>query len=61
MELRPVADDDNQFLLSVYASTRENELAQVQWAEGQKELFLRWQYDLQRSEYSSVSLTAIIA
>ena len=53
LELRPVSDDDDQFLLSVYASTREAELSQVEWAEGQKESFLRWQFDTQRREYSA--------
>jgi GNAT superfamily N-acetyltransferase len=52
VELRPVTDNDDQFLLSVYASTRDEELSQVQWPEGQRELFLRWQFDLQRSEYA---------
>jgi GNAT superfamily N-acetyltransferase len=50
VELRPVSESDNEFLLSVYASTREDELAQVEWVKGQKELFLRWQFDLQRTE-----------
>ena len=53
VELRPVAESDNEFLLSVYASTREDELAQVEWPEGQREMFLRWQFDLQRKEYDS--------
>jgi len=53
VELRPVSDADDGFLLSVYASTREDELAQVEWAEGQKEIFLRWQLDLQRREYEA--------
>lgn len=51
VELRPVSDSDNEFLLAVYASTRADELAQVEWAEGQKEMFLRWQFDMQRREY----------
>jgi len=51
VELRPVSESDNEFLLSIYASTREDELAQVEWVEGQKEIFLRWQSDLQRREY----------
>ena len=49
--LRPVAPGDDDFLLGVYASAREQELAQAEWAEGQKEQFLRWQFDLQRREY----------
>ena len=53
VELRPVTKDDDPFLLSIYASTREEELAQAEWAEGQKEMFLRWQFDLQRSEYDA--------
>ena len=53
VELRPVTASDDEFLLSVYASTREDELAQAEWAEGQKEQFLRWQLDLQRREYEA--------
>jgi ribosomal protein S18 acetylase RimI-like enzyme len=53
VELRPVTAEDDQFLLAVYESTRADELAQVEWAEGQKEMFLRWQFDLQRREYDS--------
>jgi GNAT superfamily N-acetyltransferase len=53
VELRPVSESDNEFLLSIYASTREDELAQAEWAEGQKEMFIRWQFDLQRREYSA--------
>jgi len=53
VQLRPVLESDNEFLLSVYASTREEELNQAEWAEGQKEAFLRWQLDLQRREYEA--------
>lgn len=53
VELRAVTENDDQFLLSVYASSREEELSQATWAEGQKEMFLRWQFDLQRREYDS--------
>ena len=53
VELRPVSDSDNDFLLSLYGSTRADELAQAEWVEGQKEMFLRWQFDLQRREYDS--------
>jgi GNAT superfamily N-acetyltransferase len=52
VELRSVTEQDEQFLLAVYASTRHDELSQVAWEAGQKELFLRWQFNLQRSEYS---------
>ena len=53
LTLRRVGLDDDEFLLSLYGSTREEELAQVEWAEGQKEQFVRWQYELQRSEYQT--------
>jgi len=53
LELRAVTADDDEFLLSIYASTREAELAQAEWQEGQKEAFLKWQFDLQRSEYDA--------
>lgn len=53
LTLRRVRPDDEEFLVALYASTREEELAQVEWAEGQKEQFLRWQYGLQRSEYQT--------
>ncbi|MCA1635792.1 MAG: GNAT family N-acetyltransferase [Acidobacteria bacterium] len=49
--LRPVMGEDDEFLLAVYASSREDELAQVQWPEGLKETFLRMQFDAQRAEY----------
>ncbi len=51
--LRPVTPSDEEFLIAVYGGTRADELAQVEWAEGQKEQFVRWQYGLQRSEYES--------
>jgi len=53
VELRPVSESSNEFLLSVYMSTRAAELAQVEWNDGQKETFLRWQFDLQRREYDT--------
>ena len=49
--LRPATDADREFLLAVYGSSRDEELSQVEWAEGQREAFLRWQFDLQDAEY----------
>jgi len=51
--LRTVSAADDEFLLSVYHSTREEELAQATWEPGQKEFFVRWQFELQRREYDS--------
>ena len=51
--LRPVTPADDEFLLSVYTSTRAEELAQVNWEPGQKETFIAWQFGLQRQEYDT--------
>ena len=53
LRLRTVSPADDDFLLSVYESSRADELAQVQWQEGQKEAFVKWQFDLQRREYDA--------
>jgi ribosomal protein S18 acetylase RimI-like enzyme len=52
--LRPATDADREFLRDVYASTRDEELAQVAWPEGQREAFVRMQFDLQHAEYHRV-------
>src|SRR3954470_7572244 len=49
--LKPVTSDDEEFLVSVYASTRAEELAQVDWPEENKNAFIKWQFDMQRQEY----------
>jgi len=53
LTLRTAVTEDDAFLLSVYESTRAEELAQAQWQEGQKEAFVKWQFDLQRREYDA--------
>jgi len=53
MKLRQVTPEDDPFLFSIYASTRADELAQVQWEEGQKEAFVKWQFEMQRREYDA--------
>lgn len=49
--LRPVTPADREFLVAVYGGTRAQELAQVAWDEGQKEAFVRWQFERQEEEY----------
>ena len=51
--LRPVEPTDQPFLLKLYATSREKELAQVEWVEGQREVFLQWQFEMQQCEYES--------
>lgn len=49
--LRPVQDDDAELVFAIYASTREEELAQVPWGHAEKEAFLRMQFAAQDRHY----------
>lgn len=49
--LRPVASEDEPFLLRVYASTRAEELALFPWSEEQKDEFVRSQHRAQQAHY----------
>jgi len=51
--LRPIVPDDRSFLLAVYASTREPELAAVEWDAAQKAAFVRMQFDAQHAYYQA--------
>jgi ribosomal protein S18 acetylase RimI-like enzyme len=51
--LRPVQDSDDEFLMKVYGSTREQELAQVPWTVEQKQQFVRMQYEAQKNHYAA--------
>ena len=53
VSLRTVAPEDDEFLFSVYAASRAQELAQTTWEEAQKLAFLRMQFDAQRGEYDA--------
>ena len=53
--LRPATDADREFLLGVYGSTRDEELSQVAWPEGQREAFVRMQFDAQDGEFHRVN------
>ena len=62
---RPIRDGDEEFLYGVYASTRQEELAQTGWSEAQKTTFLRQQFDAQssyyREHYRETSFDVILA
>src|ERR1700740_3357145 len=49
--LRPERAEDQEFLFTVYASTRVAELSLVPWPESQKQDFLKMQFDLQTKHY----------
>lgn len=53
LTLRPVRDGDAPLLFRIYASTRIEELAQVDWSEAQKDAFLRQQFHAQTSHYAA--------
>jgi len=49
--LRRARDDDRAFLIDLYGSTRDEELSRVSWPEGQREAFVRMQFDAQDTDY----------
>ena len=53
LTLRPVAPADDAFILSVYSSTRSEELERVPWTAEQKEAFLKMQYVAQKNHYAA--------
>ena len=52
--LRPIGPDDEPWLRRIYASTREEEFAQVAWVPGQREAFLAMQFAAQHQYYQEV-------
>ena len=51
LALRPICNDDLDFLYQVYASTREDELALLPWTDSQKRTFLQMQFNAQHHYY----------
>ncbi len=51
ISLRPITGEDTEFLYSVYASTRQEEMALTGWSREQIEDFLRMQFQLQHRQY----------
>jgi ribosomal protein S18 acetylase RimI-like enzyme len=49
--LRPETEADIPFLMALFASTRDEELAQIDWSAEQKRQFLAMQFDAQRRHY----------
>ena len=52
IHLRPIRPEDEPFLQRVYASTRAEELNQVDWDARQKDDFLHMQFEAQHSHYT---------
>jgi len=51
ISLLPISAGDEEFLFSVYASTRTQEMDLVDWTSEQKEAFLRMQFRAQDQHY----------
>lgn len=51
LSLRPIDEHDHPFLLELYASTREVELAPLDWPDVQKQQFLTMQFEAQHRHY----------
>ena len=49
--LRPITDEDQPFLRRLYSSTRQDEMALVDWTEEQKREFLTMQFMAQHKFY----------
>ncbi len=62
--LRPVSAEDREFLFQVYASTRTEEMALVDWDDIKKDEFLRMQFAAQdtyyRDNYTSASFWVLL-
>lgn len=51
LRLRPIDNDDQQFLIAVYGATRQEEIAQAGWDEDTVARFVRMQFDAQHAHY----------
>ncbi len=51
--LRPIKAEDEALLFEIYASTRTEEMALVNWSDAQKEAFLRMQFAAQHQHYQN--------
>lgn len=51
VSLREVTPDDDEFLVRVYASVRESELALTNWNAAQRDAFVRMQFAAQQTHY----------
>lgn len=55
---RPITSQDEDFLYRVYAASREEELAPLNWSDSQKHDFLRMQFGFQHKYYTQQFIDA---
>ena len=53
VSLRPIAAHDDAFLCALYAGTRADEMALLDWSAKEKAAFLRMQFDAQHRHYQT--------
>jgi ribosomal protein S18 acetylase RimI-like enzyme len=53
LAFRPITPADEPFLLALYASTREEELAITGWSDREKDAFVRMQFAAQHRHYTT--------
>jgi ribosomal protein S18 acetylase RimI-like enzyme len=58
LTLRPIREEDTPFLYRLYASTRVEELAPLDWDDARKEGFLQMQFEAQHRDYRARFLEA---
>jgi hypothetical protein len=51
VRLRPATSEDEAFLLNLFATTRSDELALMNWEENQKRAFIAMQFKAQSRQY----------
>jgi GNAT superfamily N-acetyltransferase len=65
IRLRPASAADRELLYRIYASTRAEELASVDWSPSDKEAFLRMQFEAQdrhyREHYAGAEFLVVLA
>lgn len=54
LKLRPKNIDDEEFLLKLYSSTREEELSIVPWTRQEKDAFIQMQFNAQTKYYTQI-------
>ena len=54
ISFEPASPGDNDFLLQVYESTRQEEMASWGWSPAQQSSFLRMQYDARKHSYDAL-------
>ena len=60
ISLREATPEDEPFLLEVYASTRREELAGLDWDENQKQTFIKMQFLMRERSYPRVDNKIVV-